>query len=261
MNSDGSYFFLLGGIDLEMLEIVQLLDEHKIGYRNKNLSWGAKASDYATEISHLSKDSKIPVLVELGLDIEIPDKAIIIDHHNERVNDPSSLRQTFNLLRLPSSKWTRWMDLVEMNDVAHVEGMKKIGASVEELSRIRAADRSAQGITHQQDIIGLQSLRKAEIIGSLCVVRLNHSKMATVTDPLAIDPEFANLPRSLLVFTPREVGYFGSADAVTSLVKNIPGGWSGGNPPQSAYWGCETKDKKANTFSEGMVLDIIRPLH
>ena len=38
--------FLLGGYDLEMLEIKKILDSKNVEYKDKNLSWGAKLSDY-----------------------------------------------------------------------------------------------------------------------------------------------------------------------------------------------------------------------
>ena len=60
--------FLLGGQDLEMLEIKKLLERENIAYKDKNLKWGAKLSDYQNELSFngalLISDYK-PALAEL----------------------------------------------------------------------------------------------------------------------------------------------------------------------------------------------------
>ena len=41
-----NYLFLIGGYDLEMLEIVRLLEENEQQYVDKKLGWSTKLSDY-----------------------------------------------------------------------------------------------------------------------------------------------------------------------------------------------------------------------
>lgn len=102
--------FFLGGHDLEMITIKELLDEKGIAYYDKGLAWGAKASDYKEEIDKTVASGLIPVLVELTNDLRIGEEDyILIDHHGEKAgaNAPSSLRQVFNLLKIPLEQWTR----------------------------------------------------------------------------------------------------------------------------------------------------------
>lgn len=49
--TDNQYIFFIGGKDLEMETIKQLLSAHNQPYIDKNLGWGAKTSAYEAEIS------------------------------------------------------------------------------------------------------------------------------------------------------------------------------------------------------------------
>jgi hypothetical protein len=95
------WLFLLGGHDLEMETIAHLLGEHVAAEQivDRQLSWGAKASDYAAEITAAARAGATPVLIELETDIPLPDNAILIDHHNEGsgAERPTSLEQVFRL--------------------------------------------------------------------------------------------------------------------------------------------------------------------
>jgi len=66
------HIFLLGGHDLEMLTIRELLHAHAPEcFVDKGLSWGARASAYRGEIEAVLKAGLTPVLVELVDDIGI----------------------------------------------------------------------------------------------------------------------------------------------------------------------------------------------
>ena len=74
--------FFLGGHDLEMLTIRDLLATESCVYFDHHLAWGAKASDYQTEIASCLLTHRLPVLVELSMDLlPPPDRWICIDHH------------------------------------------------------------------------------------------------------------------------------------------------------------------------------------
>ncbi|MGB5793461.1 hypothetical protein, partial [Poseidonibacter sp.] len=132
--------FLLGGHDLEMLEIKKILDSKKIKYFDNNLSWGAKLTDYQDKLIF---DGLI-YGIELDKDINPPDNYIEIDHHGENSNKPSSIEQVAKVLDI---KLTRHQLLVAKNDSSFIEGMKSFGATDDEIQNIRFLDRDAQGIT------------------------------------------------------------------------------------------------------------------
>ncbi|MBK9316283.1 MAG: hypothetical protein IPM55_18875 [Acidobacteria bacterium] len=152
MNSPSSQLvFFLGGRDLEMVTIRDLLGETSHGgCHDKALSWGARASAYRTEIAETIAAGKTPVLIELENDLGLQeDEFINIDHHGARAGReaPTSLHQVFALLDLPADKWTRWHQLVAANDRGYIPEMLAEGATPEEIRQVRAADRQAQGIT------------------------------------------------------------------------------------------------------------------
>ena len=89
------------------------------------------------------------MLVELEDDLGLGDHCLSINHHGPvaGADAPTALHQVFDLLGLPPEGWTRRMELVAANDRGHVAAMRHIGAGLEEIREIRAADRAAQGIT------------------------------------------------------------------------------------------------------------------
>jgi len=260
-----SLLFLLGGHDLEMLTIRELLRVHAPDrFCDKNLSWGARASDYRVEIDEAIKNGATPVLVELENDLGLktfphpdplpegegekirgpfPDDeggVIIIDHHGPLagVDRPTSLHQVFALLGLPPGLWTRRIELVAANDRGHIKGMLEVGATMEEVVAIRAADRAAQGISTEQEDQAAGAVLSAERLchGRLTIVRLPHNRTAAVADRLAPElggPGYDNL----LVVSPDEVNVYGCGALISALAVRFPGGWYGGSLPEQGFFG------------------------
>lgn len=234
--------FFLGGSDLEMQTIRGLLEETApLHFHDKHLGWGARASAYGKEIGEALAAGRTPVLVELEDDLGL-DRArvVVVDHHGARAgsDQPTSLHQVFGLLGLPAEGWTRWFALVAANDRGHIAEMLRLGARAEEIRRVRAGDRAAQGISLEEERAGEEAVRHAETLaqGRLTLVRLAHAHTATVTDrmdPTLGGPGFENL----VALSPAEVNFFGSGELVTALDKRFPGGWYGGALPQHGFWG------------------------
>jgi len=147
--------FFLGGHDLEMLTIRELLIEAGLGGAivDHDLAWGARASAYASDIRASLARGETPVLIELADDLgESFERSRIVfaDHHAERAGSgaPSALRQIFDLIaacRKPV--WSRWLALVEANDIGHAEALRRLGASRGEIRSVRDADRRAQRVS------------------------------------------------------------------------------------------------------------------
>lgn len=234
--------FFLGGHDLEMITIRDLLRECGVdSIFDKGLSWGAKTSDYREEIEACIQEGRIPVLIELVDDLGLaPDRVIVVDHHGELAgrDRPTALEQVFQLLGLPPERWMRWLALVAANDRGYIPELVRMGATREEIEKIRAADRVAQGITEEQEVAAKQAVEAAEVLagGALTVVRLPHSRTSAVVDRL--DPTL-NGPgyENLLVVSPGQVNFFGSGDLVRELDREFPGGWYGGGLPEQGFWG------------------------
>lgn len=233
--------FFLGGHDLEMLAIGALARAEGCPVHDMNLGWGARASAYRKEIDDAFAAGQTPVLVELIDDIGLaPPRAILVDHHGESAGaeNPTSLRQVFDLLHLPPARWTRRLALIAANDRGYVQEMLALGASREEITEVRTQDRAAQGITAEEERAGEQAVARAENLldGRLTVVRLPHNRCAVVTDRLDSSlggPGYKNL----LIISSDEVNFFGQGELVRELDRAFPGGWYGGALPQRGFWG------------------------
>ena len=119
--------FLLGGYDLEMMEIAVLLEQQGICFFDRHLNWEkAVLSAYREE---LEKYGNQPETTIFG--VELQDDGIAsrytnyvrIDHHGDYSGRPSSLEQVAALLEYPL---TRWQFLVAANDSEYIPGMHPV---------------------------------------------------------------------------------------------------------------------------------------
>ncbi len=182
------YTFLLGGYDLEMVCIRDILIQYinapaslfSIEFIDHHLQWGAQLSHYTKELPGIA--SKYIVGVELGEDIPLPPGYIAIDHHGEKSALPSSLEQVACLLHVTL---TREQQLAAINDRAYIPGMLAFGATQEEINRIREADRRAQGVTEEDEQLAASSVRdhRSEQNG-VTIVKALTAKYSAITDLL-----------------------------------------------------------------------------
>ncbi|MEO8380938.1 MAG: hypothetical protein ABI779_14845 [Acidobacteriota bacterium] len=243
--------FFLGGYDLEMVTIRELLaDMPGVRVIDRKLSWGAKASAYAEEITEALARGETAVLVELENDLGLElGQVINLDHHGASAGAEAStsLEQVFALLALPPSHWTRWHALVAANDRGHIPAMRELGASDAEVARVRTADRAAQGISAEQERDAEAAIAGAEVVagGDLVIVRLPHARTAAVVDRLVMQPA---PPENVLVLAPQEVNFFGRGDLVHALDARFPGGWKGGALPSRGFWGRSGDGAEVSAF-------------
>lgn len=213
---------------------------------DRRLPWGARASAYEAEIRASLDRGLVPVLVELAYDLppDIPRKTLIeVDHHGERAGgaQPSSLRQVFDLLQLPPTAWTREHDLITANDVGHMAGMRAIGASADDIRRVRDADRRAQGVTARDERLARAALRRAKRRGALLILQTGTTRTSPALDFL--EPEYGGSGSGdVLVMTPAAVEFYGAGTIVDALAQEYPQSWKGGALPLRGYWGLAGND-------------------
>ncbi len=243
-NNSNNKVVFAGGYDGEMVEIINACREAGVEVVDNHLGWGAAASAYAKEIAQAASEGKAPVLVELTLDIEVPSTSIIVDHHNENAGKPASLLQVLDLLGVEPS---REQLLIAANDCGYIPGMLALGATSKEVAKVRYADRAAQGITPEQEAEAERAIAAAEQVNGVTIVRMAHSKTATVCDRL-FNPEKEQ--RLLILSEDGESNFFGNGELCQLLqgekTGKTPegwdtysnfGGWIGGNLPTSGFWG------------------------
>lgn len=245
-----NYIFFLGGLDAEMVRISEVLAAAGIETVNKNLGWGAHASAYAEEIAAAGAAGKTVVLVELDkqsspktewapekVAVELPDGTIVVDHHGDRSAEPASILQVLELI---GAEPTRWDLLIAANDSGFIPAMEAMGATANEIAEVRAADRAAQGITTEKEEEAEQAIVKAETSGRLTVVRMSHSKCATVTDRLHKGAGGPGYDQLLILSADGEANFYGDGKLCQGLKEKFEG-WNGGSglgvEGGNAFWG------------------------
>ena len=205
--------FLLGGHDLEMLEIRRLLILHGERFADANLSWGnARLSAYKSTIAE-EPDSEY-FGIELQEDMQLPKYYHRIDHHNDYYQRPAAILQVTELLGI---KPDRYLQLVAANDAGYIPAMEALGATKTEITTIRKQDRAAQGVTEEDEQLAELSISEHLIrYEGLLIVHSQTSKFSPICDRLS---PF----QRLLIYTNDEWTYYGEgkSDLVTMLTDDI----------------------------------------
>ncbi len=191
--------FLLGGHDLEMITIRDILDEHDIPYFDESQKWGAKLSDYSKRLQEDSK--KQFYAVELSVDdASLLEKYTIdiIDHHNEYAHRDASLLQILMILDIEP---TRDHELIAANDENHINGMKCEAATEQEIEDIRKRDRQIQGITGEQEKTAKKEIETIEKKNALSIIKSSLDTFTPIVD-------FCDA-RPLLVYSSNALMFYG----------------------------------------------------
>lgn len=196
--------FLLGGYDLEMCTIKEILEQNICNYADKHLKWNnALLSNYRNEINTFIKCTPTGKIygIELKNDLLLSnEKYIEIDHHNEKSNRPSALEQVMTLLDIQA---TRYYSLVSANDKSYISGMKEIGATESEIKFIRQSDRKAQGITDEDERLAEKAINENQKrTNGTIIIKAYNNRFSPICDRL--------YPyNSLLIYTKNEWMYYG----------------------------------------------------
>ncbi len=193
-------FFLLGGADLEMQTIRDVLVCQGIPFADHHLRWdNALLSSYQEELQE-RKGGQTIYGIELREDILPPSCYRAVDHHNGLSSFPCALEQVLDILQLPMN---RYEQLVSANDKAYIPGMLALGATSEEIATIRLADRKAQGVTEEEEHLAEKAIAdNKEIVNGLIIVHALCSRFSPICDRL--------FPyHKLLVYTDSEWMYYG----------------------------------------------------
>ncbi len=201
--------FLIGGMDLEMQTITSLLRKQGIPYRDASLHWNnALLSHYQQEVQTYGEQPEWELYgIELREDIPAPSNYTRIDHHNDYAHRPSSLEQVATLLHIPMD---RHLQLVAANDSGYIPALQAMGATSDEIRRIRLADRKAQGITPEDEILAEASIAQGMTHeGNLLLIEAQTSCFAPICDRL--------YPyKRLLIHNHHEIAYYGAGINVLS---------------------------------------------
>jgi len=187
--------FLLGGCDLEMAAVARILKKYNQIYFNKNLSWGAKLSDYG-EI--LQKDYCF-YAIELKEDITPPKCYKRIDHHDDLSDNPSSIEQVAEILGIELGKFEQ---SVALNDKGYILLMKKHGLSEKVIRHIRYLDRKFQGVSAEDEKNAENAIKNYKILKGIKVYFTESEKFSPICDRID-DVEY-------IIYNRKEAVYYGN---------------------------------------------------
>lgn len=237
--------FLLGGYDLEMMTIKQMLEGRKdCVVLDHHLRWdNALLSAYQDKLPLYS--GSLIYGIELQEDIPTPKNYHRIDHHNDMNNMPCSLEQVAALLGEPLN---RHQLLVSANDKGYIPAMQAMGASRVEIDDIRRLDREAQGITEDDERLAEQSIANNLVRkNDLLVVRSSSPHFSPICDRL--------FPyKRLLVYTDEEWMYYGEGKA------DLAHCFEDGIRQKKLFHGGGEKGfigSVKNAYGKGEILDIV----
>ena len=218
MSTTKNSIFLLGGHDLEMIEIKKLLERYGCQFHDAGLRWDNAELDAYRDVLEQNPDASF-----IGIELRDPGHLstkfnyTLIDHHNELSDRPAAILQVAAMLGVEPN---RRLLLVAANDSGYIPAMQAIGATEEEMAAIRKEDRAAQGVSDEDELLAQLSIANhLSKHGNLLVVHALTSCFSPICDRL--------FPyRHLLVYTDSEWVFYGSGkDAlVKSFSKEISAG-------------------------------------
>lgn len=235
--------------DGEAVQIEKLLKEKNIKTLITKQGWGASWANLEPEVKEKIKEYKNKGYQIYGVELQgaAPEGAENIDHHrydgDDRTNELSSLEQVADLI---GHELTLYEQFVAANDKGFIPAMYEL-AKIKNLSKketqkliekVRLQDRAAQGITPEQEKIAEEAIKEAEVSDNLTVVRMSHSKTATVCDRL-----YGGYKNLLVLSEDGEVNFFGCQKVIKKLSDLVKGSWSGGDlDHDNGFWGGYPQD-------------------
>lgn len=159
---------------------------------------------------------------------------------------PGSLSPLQNVAEKLGISLTGYQTSVMTNTTTWIPGLKSLGLAQGVIDAIRLSDRASQGINPDQEAQAVRAWGERTEIGQLTMVRMVHSKCATITDRYF--GQYANL---LILSEDGEVNFYGDGALCTELQKKFEG-WAGGaglgQRGESAFWGGYPNHQEVANF-------------
>ena len=240
--------FVLGGEDLEMYTIKQLLE--KAGYKwvQPKTEWGNHL--YAqNELGELAPPAENYVFVECSPRGEFSANTTVIDHHGVLADRPASVTQVVRSTWFStvytglSEAERRHLELVAAHDQEYIYGLQRVGATEKEFEEILSAARRVSGVTSEEETEAKSAIEQnLKVVGSVTIVHIPHTRASTIVERL-----FGQY-QALLVISHAgwagpvsELNFYGDGAICESLRTGIPDSWAGGKglgtKGGNAYWG------------------------
>lgn len=250
--------FVVPKNDAEAMRIIEILKENKEDFLVTSQTWGASWDNLEDSIKDTIEENfkkyQIGISKSEIFGVELQGKApnILcknIDHHtyenDDRTNKLSCLQQVLKLINREESQFDK---LISANDIGYIPAMEALNATVEEIQKIRALDRKAQGVTQQQEQQATKAIENLEKYDDLTIIRSIHSKCSVYTDKLY--SQYKNL---LILSEDGESNFYGETKIVEKLFESFQG-WKGGNLENGyGFWGGYADQLEIEKMAKGEV--------
>lgn len=143
---------------------------------------------------------------------------------------------------------TEYQNSVVANTTTWIPGLKSLDLAHGVIDAIRLSDRASQGINPDQEAQAVRAWESRTEIGQLTIVRMAHSKCATITDRY-----FGQYKNLLIISDDGEVNFYGDGELCSKLQMKFKG-WNGGaglgQKNGSAFWGGYPNHQEVQKFIE-----------
>jgi hypothetical protein len=143
---------------------------------------------------------------------------------------------------------TEYQNSVVANTTTWIPGLKSLELAQGVIDAIRLSDRASQGINPDQEAQAVRAWETRTEIGELTILRMAHSKCATITD------RFYGQYKNLAILSgDGEVNFYGDGALCTLLLEKFQG-WNGGaglgQKNGSAFWGGYPNHQEVQNYIE-----------
>lgn len=119
--------------------------------------------------------------------------------------------------QIVSAQLTDYQKSVVVNTTTWIPGLKNLELAQGVIDAIRLSDRASQGINPDQEAQAVRAWENRKEIGQLTIVRMPHSKCATITDRF-----YGQYENVLIIGGDQEINLFGGADLCAALKERFP---------------------------------------
>ena len=263
-NLKNEILFVVPNNDGEAVEIQKLLKDNGWNYLVTGQQWGASWDGLEDDIKNDINSGKYQIIYGIELQGSLVNKSIQlrlgkvwdiinIDHHkyenDDRTNKLSSLEQVAKIINV---ELTDYQKAVSDNDKGYIDLMLENGYTWDTINEVRLQDRKAQGIKKEQEKDAEKAIENLIWFPELRIVKLSHSKCATVTDRL-----YSEKTNILILSDDGESNFYGHGETCMKLQEKF-GGWAGGQLPKNGFWGGYANQQDiANFIISAVVPDYI----
>ena len=238
--------FILPANDGEAVEIARMLKAAGAkDIRISNQTWGARLDAEPSDQLRNLKETVVAIEMpspELERKLREQGKKVfvVVDHHDydglERSLSESAIEQIAGALGVPLSRFQKG---VGISDRSYIYGLIDEGYEPKEILEIRKHDLAAQGFTPEQFAESEKAHAAAETMNGVKVVRTPSTKVGYIND-LHVTANQGAI-KDILVLSEKdgvvvEANFSGSPENAKKLAEAL-GGWSGGDPTRSMFWG------------------------